>query len=324
MSCYARCNPPAPTSYLPRSPSSILSGLTELHCSSADRAGHYLDSALTFRKCQPNYKDSLQTLGTPTVRPGKEDSTTKDSHLIFTLHIYRHAGSSRIHIIDFGGFERTKTASGSMTLSALGHLLLSTLGGQQRPGPANNKEEKSSVTKAVRECMGSTHCQAVMLAHVSPAPSHFSETLHTTQFASRLHRMRRRKIFKSANCSGGGEASKNGSGGSSDETRRRMRIDHLSSTTDPSSSEQSCDTVIYVGNSRGAGDETDAEHPPVFLPSLNSDDGRGVMSRALRGTGEGGATNSSGGSRGSTLERRKNSKKRLSSASKSPVGTILK
>lgn len=39
-----------------------------------------------------------------------------------------------------------------------------------------------------------------------------------------------------------------------------------SSDFDPSSSEQSADTVIYLGPS----EETDGEHPPVYIPSLNS------------------------------------------------------
>jgi kinesin family protein 26 len=39
-----------------------------------------------------------------------------------------------------------------------------------------------------------------------------------------------------------------------------------SSDVDPSSSEQSADTVIYVGPT----EETDGEHPPVYIPSLNS------------------------------------------------------
>lgn len=54
-----------------------------------------------------------------------------------------------------------------------------------------------------------------------------------------------------------------------------------SSDVDPSSSEQSADTVIYVGRS----EETDGEHPPVYLPSLTSGDNRCVMSKALRGSG---------------------------------------
>jgi len=39
-----------------------------------------------------------------------------------------------------------------------------------------------------------------------------------------------------------------------------------SSDVDPSSSEQSCDTVIYLGPSMD--DATDGEHPPVYLPVL--------------------------------------------------------
>ena len=54
-----------------------------------------------------------------------------------------------------------------------------------------------------------------------------------------------------------------------------------STSADPSSSEQSCDTVIYVGP---VDDATDGEHPPVYLPSLNSGDNRCAMSKALRGS----------------------------------------
>ena len=63
----------------------------------------------------------------------------------------------------------------------------------------------------------STHlyCQATMLAHVSPDPAHYSETLHTVQLASRLHRMRRKRL-KSGNGSTGS--------GSSDEHRRLSKM----------------------------------------------------------------------------------------------------
>lgn len=54
-----------------------------------------------------------------------------------------------------------------------------------------------------------------------------------------------------------------------------------SSDVDPSSSEQSADTVIYVGHNRSTNDETDGEHPPVYIPSLTCGDNRAVMSKAL-------------------------------------------
>ncbi|ROT85955.1 putative kinesin-like protein, partial [Penaeus vannamei] len=79
-----------------------------------------------------------------------------------------------------------------------------------------------------------------------------------------------------------------GSGGSSEESRSgrssRGTITDTggSSSVDPSSSEQSCDTVIYVGP--GGDDATDGEHPPVYLPALNSGDNRCSMNKALRGS----------------------------------------
>jgi hypothetical protein len=70
-----------------------------------------------------------------------------------------------------------------------------------------------------------------------------------------------------------------GSGGSSSEDSRLPGTS--SSDVDPSSSEQSADTVIYVGPSD---DQTDGEHPPVYIPSLNSGDNRCAMGKALRGS----------------------------------------
>ena len=93
-----------------------------------------------------------------------------------------------------------------------------------------------------------------MLAHVSPDPAHYSETLHTVQLASRLHRMRRKRL-KSGNGSTGS--------GSSDEHRRLSKMRSRSAGNNPrssssdlttsgtstaySSSDMSCDTVVYRG-----------------------------------------------------------------------------
>lgn len=50
---------------------------------------------------------------------------------------------------------------------------------------------------------------------------------------------------------------------------------------DPSSSDLSADTVIYMGPSD---DATDGEHPPVYLPSMFSGDQRCSMNKALKGS----------------------------------------
>lgn len=150
----------------------------------------------------------------------------RDSHFVFTLHLYQHSvatdssanillgGRSRLHLIDFGWCERTKTLGGSITQAGLGNVILGILNGQR-----HLPFKESRVTGLLREVLGSVSCQAALLAHISPEPSHYSETLHTIQLASRIHRMRRKKM-KLGGSSGGGS----GSGGSSDENKRLGRF----------------------------------------------------------------------------------------------------
>lgn len=170
-------------------------------------------------------------------------------------------------MIDLGNSERGK-ASGGIPLSGVGNILLAIFNGQKH---LPYKEHK--LTQLLKDCLGSLTCHAAMIAHVSPSAQNYSDTLTTVQLASRIHRMRRRRIkFVSAGTG-------NGSGGSSGE--EPTRTTGTSSEPDPSSSDLSADTVIYVGP---ADDATDGEHPPVYIPSLNSGDNRCSMSKALRGS----------------------------------------
>ena len=80
---------------------------SELRASSAEKAAYYLDAALASRSA---------------------DVRGRESHLLFTLHVYQYSvqgvgpagvsgGRSRLHLLDFGGCERTKTPGGGITLS---------------------------------------------------------------------------------------------------------------------------------------------------------------------------------------------------------------
>ncbi|XP_050299307.1 kinesin-like protein CG14535 isoform X2 [Anthonomus grandis grandis] len=229
----------------------------ELRVPSAEKAAHYLDAAIDGR--------------TPSSR---DDS--RDSHLLFTLHVYQYSvagkggvagGRSRLHLIDLGNSERGK-ASGGIPLSGVGNILLAIFNGQKH---LPYKEHK--LTHLLKDCLSSLTCHAAMIVHVSPFAQNYAETLTTVQLASRIHRMRRRKIKFVSTATG------NGSGGSSGE--EQTRTTGTSSEPDPSSSDLSADTVIYVGR---ADDATDGEHPPVYIPSLNSGDNRCSMSKALRGS----------------------------------------
>ncbi|XP_067215067.1 kinesin-like protein KIF26A isoform X2 [Linepithema humile] len=225
---------------------------SELRAPTAERAAFYLDAAVAGRQ--------------------REDG---DAHMLYTLHVYQYSvagkggvagGRSRLHLMDLGNSDRGKS-SGGIPLSGLGNILLAIFNGQKH---LPYKEHK--LTQLLKECLSSLTCHAAMIAHVSPNAQHYTETLTTVQLASRIHRMRRRKIkFVGSGTQG------TGSGGSSGEEAARQN-----SECDPSSSDLSADTVIYVGPS--ADDATDGEHPPVYIPSLNSGDNRCVMGRVLRGS----------------------------------------
>lgn len=73
----------------------------------------------------------------------------------------------------------------------------------------------------------------------------------------------RRRVLKQVNCT------------TSDDHKQQ-------SEPDPSSSDLSADTVIYLGP---VDEATDGEHPPVYLPGINSGDNRCAMGKALRGSG---------------------------------------
>ncbi|CAG0906302.1 unnamed protein product, partial [Darwinula stevensoni] len=100
---------------------------------------------------------------------------------------------------------------------------------------------ESRLARLLGSCISSLTCQVSVLAHVSGAPGDYQETLALVQFVSRIHRLRRRRL---KGVGGGWSPGEEGS----------------SSSVDPSSSEQSADTVIYLGPS--VDDATDGEHPP--------------------------------------------------------------
>ncbi|XP_063822889.1 kinesin-like protein CG14535 [Ostrinia nubilalis] len=229
-----------------------LQNQSELRVHSAEKAAFYLDAALATR--------------------GQREEG-KDSHLLYTLHVYQYSvggkgavagGRSRLHLIDLGNSERGKT-NGGIPLSGLGNILLAIFNGQRHlPYRDHN------LTHVLKECLGSLTCHTAMIVHVSPNTQNYSDTLTTLQLASRIHRLRRRKVKYSSNNNAG-------SGGSSGEDASKPS----SSEPDPSSSDLSADTVIYVGP---MDDATDGEHPPVYIPHINSGDNRCVLSKALRGS----------------------------------------
>ncbi|XP_067311208.1 kinesin-like protein KIF26A isoform X3 [Pseudorasbora parva] len=256
-----------------------LQNQSELRAPTAEKAALFLDAAIAARS---------------TNRPDADEEDRRNSHMLFTLHIYQYrmeksgkggmsGGRSRLHLIDLGSCEKvlckSRDAGGGLCLSltALGNVILALANGAKHVPYRDSK-----LTMLLRDSLGNINCRTTMIAHISDSPANYAESLTTIQLASRIHRMRKKKS-KYASSSSGGESS-------CDEGRIRrpphLRPFHprtvaldpdlppfLSDPDYSSSSEQSCDTVIYVGPGGAAISDrelSDNEGPPAFVPIIPS------------------------------------------------------
>uniref|UniRef100_A0A673NB03 Kinesin-like protein KIF26A n=1 Tax=Sinocyclocheilus rhinocerous TaxID=307959 RepID=A0A673NB03_9TELE len=255
---------------------SQLQNQSELRAYSAERAAFFLDAALAARS---------------TSRSDCKDEDRRNSHMLFTLHIAQYrmekstktgmSGSrSRLHLLDLGSCESdlSQTRDGGrgqcLSLGALGNVILALANGAKHVPYRDCK-----LTMLLRESLGNINCRTTMITHISDSPTNYAESLTTVQLASRIHRMRKKKSKYASSSSGGESSCEEG------HIRRRpfyprtvaLDPDHpamLSSDPDySSSSEHSCDTVIYVGpGGTPISDRelSDNEGPPAFVPIVPS------------------------------------------------------
>ncbi|XP_019382260.1 PREDICTED: kinesin-like protein KIF26B [Gavialis gangeticus] len=253
-----------------------LQNQSELRAPTAEKAAFFLDAAIASRRGSQRDCD-------------EEDH--RNSHMLFTLHIYQYrmeksgkggmsGGRSRLHLIDLGSCVKalSKNRDGSsglcLSLSALGNVILALVNGSK-----HIPYKDSKLTMLLRESLGNMNCRTTMIAHISAAAGNYAETLSTIQIASRVLRMKKKKTKYTSSSSGGESSCEEGRMRRPTQLRpfhSRNVVDpdfpilHLSSDPDySSSSEQSCDTVIYVGpNGTALSDKelTDNEGPPDFVP----------------------------------------------------------
>ncbi|XP_004626885.1 kinesin-like protein KIF26B isoform X2 [Octodon degus] len=253
-----------------------LQNQSELRAPTAEKAAFFLDAAIASRRSSQQDCD-------------EEDH--RNSHMLFTLHIYQYrmeksgkggmsGGRSRLHLIDLGSCVKalSKNREGGsglcLSLSALGNVILALVNGSK-----HIPYKESKLTMLLRESLGNVNCRTTMIAHISAAAGSYAETLSTLQIASRVLRMKKKKTKYTSSSSGGESSCEEGRMRRPTQlrpfhTRATVEPDfpiaHLSSDPDySSSSEQSCDTVIYIGpNGTALSDKelTDNEGPPDFVP----------------------------------------------------------
>ncbi|XP_054550932.1 kinesin-like protein KIF26B isoform X2 [Talpa occidentalis] len=253
-----------------------LQNQSELRAPTAEKAAFFLDAAIASRR--GNQQDC-------------DEDDHRNSHMLFTLHIYQYrmeksgkggmsGGRSRLHLIDLGSCVKalSKNREGGsglcLSLSALGNVILALVNGSK-----HIPYKESKLTMLLRESLGNVNCRTTMIAHISAAAGNYAETLSTIQIASRVLRMKKKKTKYTSSSSGGESSCEEGRMRRPTQLRpfhARAAVDsdfpipHLSSDPDySSSSEQSCDTVIYIGpNGTALSDKelTDNEGPPDFVP----------------------------------------------------------
>ncbi|XP_068088162.1 kinesin-like protein KIF26B isoform X2 [Hyperolius riggenbachi] len=253
-----------------------LQNQSELRAPTAEKAAFFLDAAIASRKSSQRDCD---------------EDDHRNSHMLFTLHIYQYrmeksgkggmsGGRSRLHLIDLGSCVKvqSKNRDGNtgfcLSLSALGNVILALVNGSK-----HIPYKESKLTMLLRESLGNMNCRTTMIAHISAVAGNYAETLSTIQIASRVLRMKKKKTKYTSSSSGGESSCEEGRMRRPTQLRpfhSRNVVDPdfplLSLSSDPdysSSSEQSCDTVIYVGpNGTALSDKelTDNEGPPDFVP----------------------------------------------------------
>ncbi|XP_070782223.1 kinesin-like protein KIF26A [Enoplosus armatus] len=258
---------------------SQLQNQTELRATNAERAAFFLDAALAARRSSQAQSDL---------------EARRNSHFLFTLHLYQErldksnkaamSGRSRLHLLDLGSCEtdisRTREGGGGqcLSLSALGNVILALANGAKHV-----PYRDSQLTMLLSESLGNINCRTTMIAHISDSPANYMETLTTVQLASRIHRMKKKKSKYASSSSGGESSCEEGSSHRPPHLRpfhpRTVALDPdtpLLLSSDPdysSSSEHSCDTVIYVGPGGTAISDrelSDNEGPPSFVPIIPS------------------------------------------------------
>ncbi|XP_049913361.1 kinesin-like protein KIF26A [Epinephelus moara] len=258
---------------------SQLQNQMELRATNAERAAFFLDAALAARKSS---------------RAPNDQEVRRNSHFLFTLHLYQErqdksnkaavSGRSRLHLLDLGSCEtdisRTREGGGGqcLSLSALGNVILALANGAKHVPYRDSK-----LTMLLRESLGNINCRTTMIAHISDSPTNYMETLTTVQLASRIHRMRKKKSKYASSSSGGESSCEEGPSHRPPHLQpfhpRTVALDPdtpLLLSSDPdysSSSEHSCDTVIYTGPGGAAISDrelSDNEGPPSFVPIIPS------------------------------------------------------
>ncbi|KAG5448811.1 Kinesin-like protein kif26a [Clonorchis sinensis] len=165
------------------------------------------------------------------------------------------------------------TTCRSLSISGMANVILALLTGQ-RHLPFRD----SALTHLIKEAMTGTQVHPCVIAHIDSGTQYYTETLQILQLASKLSRLRRRRVGPSTSIPAhltltsysedtGSSVESCSDSAQTELYRRRLRGPRMgkssygrsynSDVDFTSSSEQSCETVIYLGRKQEIDDQID-------------------------------------------------------------------
>ncbi|XP_065655982.1 kinesin-related protein 10 isoform X7 [Hydra vulgaris] len=223
------------------------------------------------------------------------------SHMIFTIHVYQYrvdkglkcgpggsvpysGGRSRLHMIDLSSINSnfdTDTHGAAPSHAGLGQIIVAMLNGFKQVPYRDSK-----ITRLLKDSIGSPTCRSTLVAHISDHEKNFTKTCYTLQLTSKISKSRRKKNLNCCTSSDPSSCEESNSRYPNPAMVKTYGIDDTtcvnSDYNTSSAGEDSCDTVIYMGNGHISDrDLSDNEHPPsrssylamkLKLPSSSEDE----------------------------------------------------
>ena len=162
----------------------VVAGITYVSAKSPKEVLHFLNKGNRSRVCEATGANQVSSrshavmqvfVGQTTV-----DKSGKKSHRFSKLSMIDLAGSERAADTQNRGIRMIEGANINRSLLALGNCINTLVEGKSKY--VNYRDSK--LTRLLKDSLGG-NCRTVMIANISPASSHFDETLNTLKYASR-------------------------------------------------------------------------------------------------------------------------------------------
>lgn len=164
----------------------VVAGITCVKAKSPSEVLAYLEKGNKNRSCEATGANQVSSRSHAIMQVfisyKSIDTSGKTSLRISKLSMIDLAGSERAADTQNKGLRMIEGANINRSLLALGNCINSLVDPSKRKQYVNYRDSK--LTRLLKDSLGG-NCKTVMIANISPAASHFDETINTLKYASR-------------------------------------------------------------------------------------------------------------------------------------------